>query len=99
MLTRILCANKYINSVSICLLWPLLVFPICVSAELFKIPVQSMDSALRVYSIQSKRQVFFLPLVTKGIKNQPIVGEYNSDIALKALLKNTGLTYKKDSRG
>jgi iron complex outermembrane recepter protein len=99
MLSLLLHTNKKISSVGSYLVLLAYLFPIAVCAEWFTIPAQSMDSALREYSKQSRRQVFFLPSVTQGKNSRGVTGELDGDRALEELLRGSGLTYKKDSRG
>lgn len=64
-------------------------------SKAFSIPAQAIESALRVYAEQSGDQVVFYSEVAHGKRAQPVDGVLTRDEALRRLLENTGLTFRR----
>lgn len=62
-------------------------------ARAYSIHAQRLDVALREFALQSGREIFFAPELTRGKQTQGVIGTYEDLTALHAILDNTGLTY------
>jgi TonB-dependent receptor len=85
-------------------LWPALVLscslciPFSVAAadtpKLFNIEREDLASALNQFAAQSDRQILFSTQTVDSKSNTEIKGELEPEVALRLLLKGTGLTYR-----
>jgi iron complex outermembrane recepter protein len=61
----------------------------------FNIAAQPVSQALRAYAQQSGDQIVFYSEVSKGRESAPVEGSYTRQEALRRLLENTGLKYRR----
>jgi iron complex outermembrane receptor protein len=64
----------------------------------FNIPKQRLDSALVQFSEQAKIQITTSNDEVKDLSTDGIIGQFRLAVALKALLQNTGLSYRSAGR-
>ena len=61
----------------------------------FAIPAgASLDRALTMFSAQSDRDILFTPAMVAGRRSKAVFGRMESDAALNALLRGSGLTWR-----
>lgn len=61
----------------------------------FSIAAQPVSQALRAYAQQSGDQIVFYSEIGKGRESAPVEGSYTRQEALRKLLENTGLNYRR----
>ena len=59
----------------------------------FSIAPQDLAAALKLFAVQSHREIFFAPEVARGKKSKGIKGTVDDLKALKAILEGTGLNF------
>ncbi len=62
-----------------------------VQTIVYEIPAQALDSALTTYIKVSGAQVFYETDLTAGLRSTAVNGQFSLDMALRTLLKGTGL--------
>lgn len=67
--------------------------PLHAETRAYEIEAQPLDAALKAFALQSNREIFFAPDLTRGKQTRGIRGQYDDLAALQAILAETGLTY------
>jgi iron complex outermembrane receptor protein len=59
----------------------------------FSIDPQDLSGALKMFAVQSHREIFFAPELTRGKTSKGVKGTYDDIKALKVILEETGLNF------
>ena len=59
----------------------------------FAIDPQDLSAALKLFAVQSHREIFFTPELTRGKKSKGVKGTFDDIKALKVILEGTGLSF------
>jgi iron complex outermembrane receptor protein len=59
----------------------------------FSIDPQDLSGALKLFAVQSHREIFFSPELTRGKTSKGVKGTYDDIKALKVILEGTGLNF------
>lgn len=60
---------------------------------IFSIDPQDLSAALKLFAVQSHREIFFAPELTRGKKSKGCKGAFDDIQALKSILEGTGLNF------
>ena len=69
------------------------IMPAHAESVTFSIDPQDLSAALKLFAVQSHREIFFAPELTRGKTSKGVKGTFDDIKALKVILEGTGLNF------